>query len=103
MFLRALSGIDNEIFVTEFGGTLSKPNYRYEEPSPLPCHPCHVASFQGMDDAVTELRRSGRGVAGAFFYHGWDNGDVSDFWLPANQNGSAKVLKILQDAGGLGT
>ena len=85
--------ISNRTFVTEFGGNLNVPNAKYEQPS----QSNDVNCFQGMDDAVAALKRQGVGVAGAFHWHGWDNGDSFSFWDPRNSNGRAKVTKILKD------
>jgi hypothetical protein len=56
-----------------------------------------VNCLQGLDDALTALKQQGLGVAGAFHWHGWDNGDAFSFWDKGNANGSAKVAKILKD------
>jgi len=69
-------------------------NLDYEQPS---TSSNDVNCLQGMDEALTELKAAGVGVKGAFHWHGWANGDAFSFWGPGNVNGSAKVLKILQD------
>eukprot|EP01043_Picozoa_sp_COSAG02_P002345 COSAG02_NODE_54_length_43941_cov_54.857990_21_plen_340_part_00 len=85
--------ISNRTFITEFGGNLGLSNVKYEQPSTSN----DVNCFQGLDDALTALQQDGHGVAGAFHWHGWENGDSFSFWGEGNANGSAKVTKILKD------
>ena len=95
-----LAGISDRVYITEFGGNLNAQNLNYEQPSATDND---VNCLQGLDDGLTALRKKGVGIKGAFHWHGWDNGDSFSFWLPANKNGSTKVLKILSDASGTGT
>jgi hypothetical protein len=94
LFESQLSNFSQRVFVTEFGANLNAANRDYEMPSTSD----DVNCLQGMDDAVTALRERGAGLAGAFHWHGWLNGDSFSFFEPGNKNGSAKVLKVLGDA-----
>jgi hypothetical protein len=89
-----IAGLSDRTYITEFGGNLNVPNLNYEQPSTTSND---VNCLQGIDEALTELRAAGVGVKGAFHWHGWANGDSFSFWDPRNVNGSAKILRILQD------
>ena len=92
-----IGGISDRVYITEFGANLNKQNLDYEQPTTTDND---VNCLQGLDDGLTSLRRAGVGIKGAFHWHGWNNADSFSFWPPPNKNGSAKVLKILEDASG---
>ena len=56
----------------------------------------NVNCLQGMDDAVQALRKKGKGIKGAFHWHGWMDGDSFSLFGAGNSNGRAKVLKVLE-------
>ena len=68
------------------------PNRGYEGPST----DNNVNCLQGMDDAVQALRKKGKGIKGAFHWHGWMDGDSFSLFGAGNSNGRAKVLKVLE-------
>ena len=50
--------------------------------------------LRGLNDAVDALRKKGQGVAGAFYWHGWNNSDTYSFW-GEGYRGRPEVERIL--------
>jgi hypothetical protein len=83
------------VWITEFGANLSEPNTCYDTfDGGTTAADQNINALRGLDDALRALRANGHGVKGAFAWHGWDNGDTYDFWLPSNGNGACKIHEI---------
>ncbi|HZV34957.1 MAG TPA: hypothetical protein VFB72_10325, partial [Verrucomicrobiae bacterium] len=90
-------------FVTEFGAALDENLYGYSDPSGCydtytdDTHPwsANVNCLRGLDDALRALKAAGHGVKGAFFWHGWNDGDSYDYWNSNNSYGACKVHEII--------
>ena len=93
LFQLQLHGLSDRVYVTEFGGSLDSANQDYEQPTTTDNS---VNCLQGMDDAVQALRKKGKGIKGAFHWHGWMDGDSFSLFGAGNSNGRAKVLKVLE-------
>ena len=52
--------------------------------------------LRGLNDAVDALRRKGASLAGAYYWHGWDNRDSYSFW-GEEYRGRPKVVRILRE------
>ena len=86
-----LAGVSNNaVYLTEFGTDLSRTSYAPKEDPTEGA----VNSLCGLQDALAALRARGRGVAGLYHWHGWNNGDSYSFWAPGNQAGAAKVREV---------
>jgi hypothetical protein len=84
-------------WITEFGANLGYTSaYGY----PNSCYDVYTTQFpdvnclRGLDDALRALRSRGHGVKGAFYWHGWNNGDTYDYWASWNSCGACKVRTI---------
>lgn len=90
-----LAGLTPRVWITEFGADLSDSNPCYNtniDGSPSPS--ADVDALRGLDDAVGAFRAAGHPIRGAFFWHGWNNGDSYDYWSSANTQGACKVRSI---------
>ena len=91
----ALGTLGPRTWITEFGANLGYDN---------PCYDTYddgthywsadVNALRGLDDALRALRARGRGVKGAFYWHGWNNDDSYDYWASFNFRGACKVREI---------
>jgi hypothetical protein len=85
----------NRVWITEFGANLGYNNYCYETyDNGTNYWSADVNAMRGLDDALRALKAKGRGVKGAFHWHGWHNNDSYDFWAGFNANGACKVKTI---------
>ena len=82
--------------MTEFGSDLSRAAYDREDPDPSDGGA--VNSLRGLGQGLRELAAEGRGVAGVYYWHGWDNGDSYSFWGAKNSRGAAEVQAIERDS-----
>lgn len=99
----ALGSYGQRTWVTEFGANLGwTPYYGYNDPTGCydtyvdgnqPCS-ADVNCLRGLDDALRALKANGHGVKGAFCFHGWNNGDVYDYWASWNSYGACKIMEI---------
>ena len=53
--------------------------------------------LRGLNDAVDALKSQGDPIAGAFYWHGWNNTDSYSFWGDGYR-GRPKVERILREA-----
>ena len=91
-----LAGLSSRVWITEFGANLSdqsNPCYEmYIDDTAAPN--ADVDALRGLDDALRALRAANEPIHGAFFWHGWHNGDSYDYWSSANAQGACKVRLI---------
>lgn len=92
----ALAGNSTKTFITEFGANLSynNPNYGQFDNGSNGQQSANVNALRGLDDALRALKAQGKGVLGAYHWHGYHNNDTYDFWAAANDNGANKVETI---------
>jgi hypothetical protein len=95
-----LAEVSGRVWITEFGANLgdsSNPCYEtYVDGTASPS--ADVDALRGLDDALRALRADGQPIRGAFFWHGWHNGDSYDYWLSSNAEGACKVRLMLSSA-----
>jgi hypothetical protein len=91
-----LAGLSSRVWITEFGASLADTtNTCYETYIDGTASPsADVDALRGLDDAVRALRTAGAPIKGAFFWHGWNNGDSYDYWSAANTQGACKVRLV---------
>lgn len=90
-----LANYSSRVWVTEFGANLSENNNCYDTYDPgTSAADQNINAFRGLDDALRALKAAGKGVKGAFAWHGWNNGDTYDYWLASNSNGACKIREI---------
>jgi hypothetical protein len=92
----AIGALGPHTWVTEFGADLSDGSntcYQTFEDANQPTS-ADVNALRGLDDALRAQRASGNEVKGVVVWHGWDNGDSYDYWLPSNAQGACKVRLI---------
>jgi hypothetical protein len=96
----AIGSLGPRTWITEFGANLGYENscYNVYDDGSNP-QSGDVNALRGLDDALFALRSEGKGVKGAFFWHGWNNEDSYDYWASFNSQGACKVREILQIAG----
>jgi|GEM_PF-1555464 len=98
-----IGSLSTRTWVTEFGGALDENLYGYSDPTGCyntytdDTHPwsANVNCLRGLDDALRALKTKYGSVRGAFFWHGWDDGDSYDYWSPNNSYGACKVHEII--------
>ena len=78
-----ISPVADRVVITEFGADL---RLRAED----------VACIRGMAAAVARLRGEGRGVLGAYQWHGWHNHDNYDLWDAENREGAELISWFLE-------
>jgi hypothetical protein len=90
-----LAGLSSRVWITEFGAALDDSNTCYETYIDNTASPsADVDALRGLDDAVRAFRSANQPIHGAFFWHGWNNGDSYDYWATANAKGACKVRLI---------
>jgi hypothetical protein len=90
-----LGSLGPRTWITEFGANLGYNNACYETyDDGSHAWSADVNALRGLDDALRALKARGHGVKGAFYWHGWNNGDSYDYWASFNTNGACKVREI---------
>ncbi|NVB77769.1 MAG: hypothetical protein HOV81_05185 [Kofleriaceae bacterium] len=91
-----LAGLSSRVWITEFGANLSiQGNTCYETYiDGMPSPSADVDALRGLDDALRAFRAANAPIKGAFFWHGWHNGDSYDYWDGTNAEGACKVRLI---------
>ena len=99
----AIGGLSTRTWVTEFGADLQQNLHGYYDPSG--CYDTYVDGNQpysadvnclrGLDDALRAIKTNHGSVRGAFVWHGWNNGDVYDYWSSQNAYGACKEHEII--------
>lgn len=84
--LSDLSGVKNDIYITEFGANLGLGDV-YETDVDANSN---TAALAGLHDALLVLKQP----VLTYHWHGWDNGDRYSFWGDKNQFGAQKIRDI---------
>ena len=80
------------VYITEFGSDLSRGDYGHEDPDASDGGA--VNALRGLQVAIESLHSSGASLLGAYYWHGWANGDSYSFWGAKNSGGAHKVLEL---------
>lgn len=91
----ALGSWGQKTWITEFGANLGYNNTCYDTYNDGSNYwSGDVNALRGLDDALRAVKAAGHGVKGAFYWHGWNNGDSYDYWASISANGACKVREI---------
>lgn len=84
LIVSELSGVPNQILITEYGTNLTT----------APKTTGSTSLLTGLPEAIRILQKQGVHLNGSYHWHGWDNGDSYSLWAPNNEHGAHAIQSL---------